>query len=126
MSNFLNFKELSEQEYRTMLGRSMSELAQIITLDSVLKLVEHFGGQEIYISGKQNNNSKLEGILDEDDMLNLCRHYHGSTIKIPRLMSLRLKLRNNQIIKGRNSGARLSELARKFNLTERQIHNILK
>ncbi len=125
MLSLSDFNDVPERELREKLGISMNELARVITLDSVIKLVDSFGGLEIYIPNRAKKSSKLIQIIGMDDLVSLCQHYHGTVIKIPRLMTLRLMLRNQKICKARNEGIPLSELARKFNLTQRQIHNIL-
>lgn len=126
MLALLALTDTQREAVRQKLDESLPELSSLISLDSVLKLVDAFGGQDVYVPRKETIDSKLGNVIGTKDLSVLRDYYKGSHIKIPRLMPVRRMLRNQEISEVRTKGAAINEIAAQFDLTERQILNILR
>jgi len=100
-------------------------MADVIPHEAIVKLIEAYGGQNLYIPSKPSSNSHVTATIGIKNMQALCAYYPGGEVVIPRFHKLRLRFRDREIIAGHKRGMRNHELASQFDLTVRQIQNIL-
>jgi hypothetical protein len=119
-----------------------------ISHEGVLALVDKFGGTRIsvpkvphsrpcekVIAFYQAPKPLLEkyiclacgvvSCLQEADYQTLCRNYGGETLAIPRCHKVILAHRAQVILQARKAGTKISELARQYKMTERNINKII-
>lgn len=120
-----NLTDIPAEEFNKELPSTLSEMVGVVSQDAILKLVEAYGGQKIYIPSKADPQSKLAQVVTENDLKVLCKHYHGCEVVVPKMQKLRTQFRDRQIIKDRDEGMNINELASKYNRSARQIQNIL-
>src|SRR5690554_4026941 len=91
-----------------------------------IRLVEAFGGTDLWIPKSAAKQSRLREVLDENDAQIVIRIYEHYQLKVPTLRRLKLNIRARKITSLREKGWKITELCRHFQLTDRQIQNILK
>ena len=91
-----------------------------------IRLVEAFGGTDLWIPKSAAKQSRLREVLDENDAQIVIRIYERCRLKVPTLRRLKLDIRARKIASLREKGWKMAELCRHFQLTDRQIQNILK
>jgi hypothetical protein len=107
---------------------SLDEVIGIIGITSTLKLVEAFGGTSIRIPSRRNLNESnpLAQVIGMDALLGLITKIGvGIYLYIPRCTSS-MRLKRDQQIVALSATLSVEALARKFNLSDRQIWSILK
>jgi Mor family transcriptional regulator len=108
------------------LPESLAQMVDVISVEALIKLVDSFGGQDLYIPAKLEPDSTISLVIGSGDAELLSKYYHGSDIAIPTLKRLREKYRNIEIRNLKSQGISSNKLASDFNLTKRQINNITK
>ncbi len=108
-----------------LLPESMAELVDIIGLPSVLKLMEAFGGTEFWVPEKLQHLHPLVAAIGPEAAQTLCEYMAGERLKVPRGKAIKIAVRNAAIRRERHEGAKLAELALRYELTDRQVLNIL-
>lgn len=108
-----------------LLPESMAELVDVVGLPAVLKLMEAFGGTEFWIPEKLQHVHPLVAAVGPEAAQTLCEYMAGVRLKIPRGKAIKIEIRNSAIRRERHEGAKLSELALRYELTDRQVLNIL-
>jgi len=109
-----------------LLPASLRDMAQHCGPALALKVAEHYGGCHLSIPQDADNAPALVAVLGETMAVTLCAVYGGEILTIPRAINARRHVRNQVIQAGRRAGATLRELARRFDLTERQVSNIVR
>ncbi|MFK5892852.1 MAG: Mor transcription activator family protein [Pseudomonadota bacterium] len=105
---------------------SLSKLSQVISISAIYKLIEHFGGSDIYTPKNPKKDSKLCHVIGIVELRKLSKAFPGVELPIPRFQRLLLKKRNQQIVLERAQGMAIKDLAKRYNLTSRHISNILR
>ncbi len=100
--------------------KSINELIALIGEPDTLALVKLHGGSTLFFA---KNKAGYLGISSEAST-KLYSLYVGCYLFIPRCHHALLDARNSQIKCDKNNGTPVKTLARKFNLTDRQIINI--
>ena len=108
-----------------LLPQSMADLVDIIGLPSVLKLMDAFGGTEVWIPEKLNHAHDLVAAVGAEAAQTLCEYMSRERVKVPRGAAIRREVRNRAIRRERHEGAKLAELALRYGMTDRQVLNIL-
>lgn len=108
-----------------LLPASMAELVDIIGLPAVLQLMKAFGGTEIWIPQKLNHAHGLVAAIGPEAAQTLCEHMTCERVKVPRGAEIIREIRNRAIRRERREGAKLDELALRYEITDRQVLNIL-
>lgn len=125
------------------LPATVRELLHVLgDLDTVLELVSAFGGGTWYVptvwplAGTRGGKAShpLRRVLTQEQMTALIRHYSGTQLYVPRCHRALQRLRNARIIlsfsagvaKGSSSRDLVRRLARRYNLTDRRVWDILK
>jgi hypothetical protein len=91
-----------------------------------LRMVDAFGGTELWIPVASSESCRLREQLSEADAQAIIDIYPKCRLKVPQLKSLTAALRRRRVAALRQKGWKLAELARYFHLSDRQIVNILK
>lgn len=107
---------------------SLREIALHCGLDAALRLVDAHGGTELCIPthGACASGRALAALLGETAATALIRSWPGSRLAIPRCARLRRDLRDQAIIDAYDRGTPVRDLARRHQLTTRQVRNLLK
>ncbi|PHS47267.1 MAG: hypothetical protein COB05_09815 [Marinobacter sp.] len=97
-----------------------------VSPEIAIRLVEAFGGTDLWIPKDAAKQSRIREVLNESDAQKVIRIYECCRLKVPTLRRLKLAIRARKIVSLREKGWKLAELARHFQLTDRQILKILK
>lgn len=108
-----------------LLPQSLAELVDIIGLPAVLKLMKAFGGTDIWIPKRLSHNHELVNAIGPEAAQTLCEYMAGERFKVARGKAIEIEVRNRAIRRERQEGAKLSDLALRFELCDRQVLNIL-
>lgn len=102
----------------------LRQLVKTIGLYDSYRLIEERGGIRIFIPENPDNANVLKGIISDDSTKKICAAFATKTIELPKLDKIKIQLRNTSIYvdsKLMNN----PQLARKYDLTRKQIINIL-
>lgn len=86
-------------------------------------LLKEFGGQDIYIP-QNPNRSKLIKFISSQSLTQLSNIYGGTYISVPTTKKIDTCARNNLVINDLKNGYSRAIIAKKFNLSVRQVTNI--
>lgn len=103
----------------------LRDIAALIGVPGTLQIVKHYGGVRLYVPKRFDPDHVLVKILGHAAVVKLIEHFGGEEhFDIPRCQIAGNAMRNAAI---RDEYGKLtqSQLARKYDLTERQIRNIL-
>jgi Mor family transcriptional regulator len=103
------------------MNRQVRVLVGLIGVDDTFKLIKSCGGTTIKIPKKPNNSVLKKIIGNSADIL--CKEMYCQEILIPKHDKITQQIRNNLIKEDRKTMS-LSKLAKKYDLTVRQIINI--
>jgi Mor family transcriptional regulator len=114
--------DLSDDEIKSVLPSSLRFLAeQGVPIRALLVLVDKFGGSTLKVPAREADRSKLGRLIGEEATKILVRLLGGDSIYLPKATSLQQFLRSREILRMRNEGAKISDIARHFNITERAV-----
>lgn len=113
--------ELAEAD----LPGSLSEIKEVIGLDATINLVRAFGGTRIYVPAKMGPGHKLIAALGEEASTALSKRFKGEEIAVPRAAKALKAVRDREMCILYDTGTSVPNLAKKFQLTERQVYTIL-
>lgn len=102
----------------------MGKLLDLIGEDALTRLCIVFGGVKLYISNSEQLRHKLEIIVGAAAAEKIIEAYPGESIEIPNLKPLAFEKRKRDILADRETTT-VRDLAMKYDLTERQIRNVL-
>lgn len=101
-------------------------IADMIGLEATLLLCESFGGEYVRIPKTMSEfGALLTKTIGHDACTRLMRAYGGDKLFVPRLTGRALMMRNERIIEERRNRAGMRDIARRHNLSMRQLYNIL-
>lgn len=81
--------------------------------------------EQVELSDIPEKHQPVVSLIGLDNFLKLCKHTVGDSLYFPMSESILRKARNRLIIQEYN-GYNLSELSKKYDLTKKQIKNIVK
>lgn len=102
------------------------ELIALIGEEAFVNLTCVFGGTKLYVGASENMLRKLTIVVGEEAAHKMIRAYSGGWIAISKYTTPEIVLRNRRIVQDYDAGITLRELAQKYELTDRQICNVLK
>lgn len=103
----------------------LRDIARLIGLPGTLQLVKHYGGVRLYVPKRFDPDHVLVKVLGQPAVIKLIEHFGGEAhFDIPKALVAANAVRNAGI-RGEYAELSQSQLARKYNLTERQVRNIL-
>lgn len=112
------------------LPQSVKDIADLLGLPAALSLVSAYGGVTVKVpvadgrAGKTRND--LVALLGEEKATTFIRHYAGERVVIARCQSVVRDVRDTEIIAKYDSGISAAKLALEYDMTERNVRNILK
>lgn len=104
----------------------IDELIALIGEEAFANLACVFGGTKLYVGASENMMRKLTIVVGEEAAHKMIHAYSGGWIDIPKYTSPELALRNRRIVQDYDAGITLRQLVQKYELSERQICNVLK
>lgn len=107
---------MAENDYLPELAR---DIAEIIGLDGLTRLVNAFGGITIRVPGK----GQLKNVLTTEQYKAFVHHFKNEKLAIPRLYAQQKQLINAETNRLLAEGYTKAEAARKMNVTERTIYS---
>ncbi|WP_052494015.1 Mor transcription activator family protein [Nitrosospira sp. NpAV] len=103
----------------------LRDIAGLIGLPGTLTLVQHYGGVRLYIPKRFDPDHVLVKILGAAAVVKLIEHFGGEDhFDIPKALIASVAVRNAKI-KVEYGELSQRQLALKYDLTERQVRNIL-
>lgn len=117
--------ESAESDVVNMLPQTMREMARVISLASVIKIVGKYGGIRVCVPTAACEGHQLADLIGFSEMDALCRYYQNEEIEIPRCTNVSRVIRNREIKASHNNGESQAALAIRFKLTERGVRKIL-
>jgi hypothetical protein len=100
-------------------------LANTIGLHATLALLRARGGTPYTVPVHGDRSKFLTSIMSVDSARALSASYGWQTLTLPKLDKAMIQIRNRRIQQEATNGESLATLARRYNLTTRQISNIL-
>lgn len=101
------------------------ELRTMIGAEKTAVLVQWLGGTSLYIPSKLTDEHALAQWLGLELSQTVCAEFGGLSIEIPRMVELKRTERNVQIIADRADGISINKIARKYEMTARNVRNII-
>lgn len=109
------------------LPASVRELAGVVGLPAVLRLVERWGGvTRLYVPQTLDEGHDLAQLLGLTPARALAREYGGDYVTVPRCAAALRLARDRALLRRRAEGVAPRRLALVFNLTERHVWRILR
>jgi hypothetical protein len=109
-----------------LLPASVQALLTVISANGVVSLIRHRGGTRLPVPKTPAEDSPIRAWLNDDDVAKLCSYYGGDTLELPRCLEATLAARNLLILADKRTGLTLTQLALKYQLTERGITKALR
>jgi len=105
----------------------LQEIASLIGPENAVKLAQTYGGVRLYVPKRMKPDHPLAELVGFENACALSTAFGGlANLSIPRFEELIREARNRAILKDRSQGMSIRELALKYRLTEKHIHNIQK
>lgn len=106
----------------------LSQISAIIGIEAVEKLVQHAGGLVLKIPKRQDGAAyaAIAEVIGEEPAQRLVTAWGGTEYSVPKCDSAKRLERDRQIVRAYGEGVGVGCLARRHNLTERWIWEILK
>lgn len=101
------------------------ELLSLIGEDAFTRLCMVFGGTRLHVFDSDRSRQRLNIIVGEDSAEKIIFNYQGMTLTLPKLSSLEINKRHQAIIHDYKIGMSQREIAMKYDLTDRQVRNII-
>lgn len=103
----------------------LAELEGAVDREAALALAGRYGGRRVYVPETVTPQHPLARCIGESGAVWLCNTYGGRWVDVARCAHVERHLRNRRIAAARADGLTLRELGERFDLTPRQIINIL-
>ena len=101
------------------LPRIAREIAEVIELDGLMRLVNHYGGTVIRVTKR----SDLKQVLTPQQYKIFLHIYKNEKLTIPRLIAKQHKLEIAETNRLLEEGKTRAQVARKLQITERTVYN---
>lgn len=105
---------------------SIHELLTVISAASVAALIKARPGTRVQVPKTPSNKHWLVALIGMDDLTKLCARYCGTAIDIPRCVQVITAAQDSRILADRRGGLSLTQLALKYQMTERGISKALR
>lgn len=113
-----------KKEYLS-LPESLHRLERMIGVEACLKLVERYGGRNVYVPVLGHCSQNLRELIGTENERVLSEMYGGTLLYIPVCREYRNAKRNQKIIAARREGKSVQRIAETFKLSERWVRKIL-
>jgi hypothetical protein len=104
---------------------SLCELVDVIGLQAAQSLVSEYGGVRLTVPTKMPEDHPLAELLGIDAARKLSHHYAQERLDVPNAKAAIMAVRNKQMREDHADGMSARQLARRENLTERRVWEIL-
>jgi hypothetical protein len=115
---------MTQELDHTALPETLQEIVQLIGMVATLKLVGKYGGTRLYVPKRVLTGHPLAALIGRKAADTLADYFGGEVLEIPRALSANVAQRN-VAIKQEYRQLSQRQLALKYNLTERQVRNIV-
>ncbi len=106
------------------LPESIKELADIIGVNKALSIVALRGGTKLSIPDQAKETHWLVDVIGYESFNDLCYHYSGCEIEIPKCFKTIGLITDREILEDRKN-LTMAGLARKYGYTERGIRKVI-
>lgn len=103
----------------------LEEIEQLIGVTHTLKLVKRYGGTHIQFPSRYREDWEIALLLGRPAANQLLGRFSGTRLYIAKRAADLRHRRNRAIIDGYSGGTSVAQLARTYQLSDRQIWNIL-
>lgn len=103
----------------------MRLIVRLIGIADTLRLMRARPGLRIYVPQRAEQAAALREIISPEAVAALCREYPGIELSVPKPDAIVRQWRDAAIRAEADAGATIPQLARHYDLTRRQVHNIL-
>jgi len=100
---------------------SLIEVAETLGLGTALKLMQHYGGQEVNFPLRLKDGHELISLLGEEQANALCHYMSGQQLYVPHG---RRSLRRQEVEKLRANGMTRSQIARALGISQRHVRRL--
>ncbi|MDB4312082.1 hypothetical protein N9937_01500 [bacterium] len=105
---------------------SLRRIIGVIGEESGARLLAKCGGTRVFVPKREpRETSKLVRAIGMDAALLMVKAFRGTSLTIPRAASALKEVRNEKIRRAYDDGAKATDLAKRYSLTERSIYEIL-
>jgi Mor family transcriptional regulator len=112
---------LCEMTASVSLPNSLLDVADTFGLGVVVKLMQHFGGQEVEFPLRPRPGHELISVLGEEQANALCHFMSGQRVYVPHGKSRRLPA---EVTKLENTGLARREIARRLGISQRHVRRL--
>ena len=102
----------------------VSELIDVIGMRATLNLLDRLGGDSFYVPKLRTTRMLEKNGLVENECKRFVESFGGSVLDLPKLESIRRRIRDQKIILATMQGASRADLVQQYGLSRRQIGNI--
>ena len=102
-----------------------ADLEEVIGTEATIKLCEHWPGIPMRVPCRVTPASAIAQVIGLDAARALAVAFGGMPITPPRLRHMMRDVRNRAIAQERKSGASVEQIARRHEMTVRQVYNVL-
>lgn len=104
------------------LPNSLQDIAETLGLNVALKVIEHFGGQEIKFPVRVRDDHEVCQALGKEDAAALCQFLGGSLIYVPHMRARRsIRL---DVLALEDAGRERREIARILGVSQRHVRRM--
>lgn len=107
------------------LPRVAIQLARQIGIGPTMTLLSEYGGIPVWVPARMPADHPLALLLGHEAALGLAAMYGGEYLTVPRAAAAMRCTRDRQIVAAYDSGTTVSDLARQYRMTTRNIWTIL-
>lgn len=108
------------------LPASLRDICEVIGLEPALSLVAAYGGTRVPVPASCQPNSRMARAIGLEPAVALARHYARDQIYIPSLLAVGRPRRDREIVAAHERGDKITALARRYRISERQVQKITK
>lgn len=109
-----------------LLPASVRELLTVISAGGVVSLIRNRGGTRLAVPRTVDKAGQIRQWLNDSDTEKFCQYYGGLELNLPRCLDAMLAARNLLILEDKRAGLTLTDLALKYQMTERNVTNALR
>ena len=104
----------------------IGEVLGIIDLKACVDFLKAFNDTRVFISASGQGAERIKTVVGEENWRKIYARFQGEQIQPLGLKTLQRAARNRLIIRDRWDGLGVLEIAKKYDLTDRQIRSIIK
>lgn len=116
------------QEPKNLVPPVVEELLPLVGLEATLLLITAFQGEDIDVGADLSGEDmqQVTALIGKERASKLQQYFEGTRFRIPRLSQIETRAQHIRIVIGYQQGVRPRDLGRIYNLTDRQVRNVLR